>query len=90
MRHARRLIVALVSVASWCVAAATGAYAMRPDPLDGGSYAPPPQPTPTPVDTQLWTFVLVAAIAAVLTVAVMWLVASLRHSRAAATRLSQT
>jgi hypothetical protein len=84
MRHARRLIVTLIGVAIWCVAAAAGAYAVLPDPDTGGSSPPPPPPVP-PVapDTPLWKFVVVAAVATALTMAIMRLVSSLRHTRAA-------
>ncbi len=82
MRYARRFIATVIGLATWCVAAATAAYAqLPPDPVGGGDFGTP-TPPPLGSDTQLWKFVLVAAIAAMLTVAVVGLVASIRHQRA--------
>ncbi|MEP7194252.1 MAG: hypothetical protein ABI903_15490 [Actinomycetota bacterium] len=81
MRHARRIITILATVAAWFVVAATTAYA-RVDPgggVDGGGVdlsAPPPDS-----GTSVWRYLLVAAIAALLIVAVVGLSASLRHAR---------
>ncbi len=89
MRHARRFIVTLIAsvigFATWCVAAATVAYAqLPPDPVGGGNDYTPPQGPRVPVaESEFWKFVLVAAIAAVLTVAVVGLVASVRQTRPA-------
>lgn len=77
MRYSRRLIATLTALPIWIVAAATVAYAQQPiEPLGGGGRG-----AGTPSDTSNWRYVLIAAIAAVLTVAVVGLVASLRHSR---------
>ncbi|MEO8556364.1 MAG: hypothetical protein ABI474_06805 [Actinomycetota bacterium] len=87
MRYARRFIAAatatVIGLASWSVAAATVAYAqMLPDPDVVGDFNPPPPPhSPLGSGTQLWKFVLAAAIAAMLTVAVVGLVTSIRHQR---------
>jgi len=85
MRHARRLIITLVGVTFWCVAATTAAYAQPIPPIPhrggGGPVGPPPPPPPPPVDTSLWKFALVAALAVLMTVAVVGLVASLRRPR---------
>lgn len=85
MRHARRFIATfiatLIGVAAWCVATTTTAYAqLPPDPVGGGFPSPPPPPPP-PTSPELWKFVIVAAIAALLTVAVVGLIASLRQTR---------
>ena len=81
MRHARRLIITLIGVTFWCVAATTVAYAHPiPPPDGGGPVAPPPLPPP-PVDPSLWKFALAAALAVLMTVAVVGLVASLRRPR---------
>jgi hypothetical protein len=82
MRQARRLIITLVGVAFWCIAATTVAYAQRvPIPGGEGPVDPPPPPQLPPVDTPMWKFALVTAIAALLTGAVVGLVASLRQPR---------
>jgi hypothetical protein len=86
MRHARRFIATfiatLIGLATWCVAAATGAYALLPPDPVGGGFQPPPPPTPLPpASTELWKFVVVAALAAVLTIAVVGLIASVRQAR---------
>ena len=84
MRYVRRFIATVIGLATWCVAAATVAYAqLPPDPVGGGDFTPPQTPLPVPAsDTQLWKFVLVAAIAAMLTVAVVGLITSIRRPRA--------
>jgi hypothetical protein len=86
MQQARRLIITLAGVAFWCVAATvaatTVAYAqIVPVPGGEGPVEPPPPPQPPPIDTPMWKFALVAAVAALLTVAVVGLVASLRQPR---------
>jgi hypothetical protein len=78
MRHARRFIATITGIAIWCIATTTTAYALRPDPP--GEVLPPQPPPPVP-GTSLWQYLLVAAIAALLTVAVAGLIASLRHAR---------
>lgn len=80
MRHVRSLIATLIGFALWSVAATTTAYASLPDPE--GGVAPPRPPDPTVVETSFWQYALIAAIAALLAVAVVGLIASLRHSRA--------
>jgi len=82
MRHARHLIASIVGVAIWCVAASTVAYAqVFPEPPFGGGVPRDPGPALPAGGTELWKFALVAAIAALLAVAVVGLIASLRHSR---------
>jgi hypothetical protein len=78
MRYARRLITVLLSIAFWCVATSPDAFALRPDPPGISGVAPP---APSAAGTPLWQFVLVAAITALLVVAVVGLIASLRHAR---------
>lgn len=78
MRHARRVIAIITGCAAWCVAAATVAYA-KPDPGGGVIITPPP---PSAAETPIWQFIAVAALGALLAVAVVGLVASLRHQRA--------
>ena len=86
MRHARRLIATLVGVAFWCVAATTVAYAQlptRPDPGGGVILSPRSLSPRSPItaETPLWKFFAVAALGALMAVAVVGLIASLRHSR---------
>jgi len=79
MRNARRLIATLVGVAFWSVVATTVAYAQRlPDP---GAVVQSPKTPITGGGTSNWKYVLIAVLAALLAVAVVGLVASLRHSR---------
>jgi len=83
MRHVRRFIAALFGLAILCVAGATAAFAQfAPDPAGGGG-SPAPLPTPVVSGAQFWQFLLVAAIAALLTIAVVGLIASVRQTRAA-------
>jgi len=82
MRHVRRLITALATFATWCVVAATIAYA-RPDPGGGVMVSPSSTTSTASADTPVWKFALAAAIAALLTLAVVGLIASLRHTRTA-------
>ena len=79
MRQARRLIATLVGVAFWTVVATTVAQAAR---LHDPSFIQAPAPTPTPSTTSNWTYAAIAVLAVFLAVAVVGLVASLRHSRA--------
>lgn len=79
MRHARRFIAAITGIAIWVIATTTTAYALKPDPVGGDVIAPPPPPPPP--DPALWKFLVVAAIAALMTVAAVGLIASLRHAR---------
>jgi hypothetical protein len=84
MRHARRLIITLIGVTFWCVAATTVAYAEPIPPIPppgGGAPVAPPPPPPLQVDPSLWKFALVAALAVLMTVAVVGLIASLRRPR---------
>ena len=78
MRKARRLVATLVGVAFWTVVATTVAYAQRvPDP---GAVGQPPT-VGNGGGTSNWKYALIAVLAALLAVAVVGLVASLRHSR---------
>ena len=80
MRKAGRLIATLVGVALWSVVAATAAFAQRlPDPAVGVA----PQDPGGVIDTGTsnWKYALFATLAVLLAVAVVGLVASLRHSR---------
>ena len=79
MRQARRLIATLVGVAFWTVVATTVAQAAR---LHDPTFIPAPATTPTPAPTSNWTYAAIAVLAALMAVAVVGLVASLRHSRA--------
>jgi hypothetical protein len=86
MRYTRRLIAILTVFGTWCVAAASAAYAMRPDPVGGdGVIAPPPSgiSSSSVVGTPLWKFIAVAAVTALLVLAVVGLISSLRHTRTA-------
>jgi len=83
MRHARRFIAILIGCATYCAAAATTAYAQlatRPDP-GGGVVITPPSQTSAVNETSVWEFIGVAALGALLAVAVVGLVLSLRHRR---------
>jgi hypothetical protein len=85
MRHVRRYIATvfatLIGFATLCVATSSTAFALRdPGPADDFPLPSNPNP-PISADTPLWKFVVVAAIAALLTVAIVGLVASLRHAR---------
>lgn len=84
MRHVRHFITALATFATWCVVAATVTYAREPDPIyDRVPVAPTSTTSAGGVDTPLWKFALVAAIAALLTLAVVGLIVSLRQTRTA-------
>jgi hypothetical protein len=79
MRQAGRLIATLVGVAFWTVVATTVAQAQR---LHDPTFIQAPAATPTPVtETSNWTYAAIAVLAALMAVAVVGLVASLRHSR---------
>ncbi len=77
MRHARRLIAVIIGCAAWCIAVTTVAYA-RPDP---GPVVIAPAST-TAAATSTWEFVAMAALGALLALAVVGLIVSLRRSRA--------
>jgi hypothetical protein len=84
MRHASRFIAILIGCATYCAAAATTAYAQlatRPDP-GGGVVVSPPSQTSASSETSVWEFIGIAALGALLAVAVVGLVLSLRHRRA--------
>lgn len=76
MRKARRLIATLVGVTFWTVVATSVAQAARlPDPGGIGQ-------APTVVNssgTSNWKYAIIAVLAALLAVAVVGLVVSLRH-----------
>jgi hypothetical protein len=82
MRHARRLIATVVGVAFWCVAVSTVAYAQRVnDPGLAGTAGSIPKHV-TATGTSNWMYALYATLAVLLAIAVVGLIASLRHSRA--------
>ena len=81
MRHARRLIATVVGVAFWCVAATTVAYAQRVDDTGAAGTAGSIPKHVTATGTSNWMFALYATLAVLLAVAVVGLIASLRHSR---------
>jgi len=81
MRKAGRLIATLVGAALWSVVATTAAFAQRlPDPAVGVA---PTNPGGIDTGTSNWKYALIATLAVLLGVAVVGLVASLRHSRSA-------
>ncbi len=96
MHHARRLIAIVISCATWCIAAATVAYAKGvPDPHPAFSVvAPSPGAAPLVGDqwwnavpstsaagTPLWEFLAFVALGVLLAVAIVGLGFSLSHSR---------
>jgi hypothetical protein len=77
----------VISCATFCVAAATAAYAQLPDPEGGAIVAPPStieQATPA------WEFVAMAALGVILALAVVGLITSLRHQRRSPTSQSKS
>jgi hypothetical protein len=79
MRHARRLFAVVIGCAAFCVAAATSAYAMLPDPNSGPiAVIPPPS---SAAATPVWEIVAMVALGVLLAIAVVGLIFSLRHSR---------
>lgn len=85
MRYVRRLIAILTGCATWCVAAATVAYA-RPDP-GGGVVISTPADTAT-AGTPLWQVIAMVALGALLAVAIVGLGYSLMHRRSERSRSS--
>ena len=95
MRQTRRLIAILIGCATWCVAAATAAFAMVPDPQSGSSVAPSPSPAPLVGDqwwnaapstsvaagTPAWEIITFVALGVLMAIAIVGLGYSLRHSR---------
>jgi hypothetical protein len=86
MRYVRRLIATLTSCATWCVAAATVAYA-RPDP-GGGVIISTPADTAATAGTPLWQIIAMVALGVLLVFAVTGLVYSLMHRRSERSRTS--
>jgi hypothetical protein len=86
MRYVRRLIATLTSYATWCVAAATVAYA-RPDP-GGGVIISTPADTAATAGTPLWQIITMVALGVLLVFAVAGLVYSLMHRRSERSRTS--
>lgn len=81
MRYVRRLIAILTAFAISSIAATSVAFAQvatRQDP-GGGVIVYPPSTTATAVETPLWRFFAVAALGALLAIAVVGLISSLRH-----------
>ena len=87
MRYVRRLIATLTSYATWCVAAATVAYA-RPDP-GGGVIISTPADTAATAGTPLWQIITMVALGVLLVFAVAGLVYSLMHRRSERSRTSE-
>jgi hypothetical protein len=84
MRHLRRLLVILTGVAMSCVAATTVAYAQvatRPEPGGGVVVYPPSDTSAADVGTPVWQFVAFTTLGALLAIAVVGLIYSLRHRR---------
>lgn len=85
MRHAGRLIITVIATltgfVAWCVAAATAAAALVPDPQEGPD---PAVLAPEPAGTPLWQYLLLAAGALVLILVAAAVVVG-RHSRAPGT-----
>jgi len=103
MRHARRLIAILIGCATWCVAAATAAFAKGvPDPQSGFSVTPSPSPAPLVGDqwwnaapstsvaagTPPWELITFVALGVLIAVAIVGLGYSLSHSRISHSRRS--
>jgi hypothetical protein len=86
MRYVRRLIAILTGCATWCVAAATVAYA-RPDPGGGVIIRAPADTAAT--GTALWQIFAVVALGVLLVLAVAGLVYSLMHRRSERSRTSE-
>jgi hypothetical protein len=87
MRYVRRLIATLTGCATWCVAAATVAYA-RPDP-GGGVVISTPADTAATAGTPLWQIIAMVALGVLLVFAVAGLVYSLMHRRSERSRTSE-
>jgi hypothetical protein len=87
MRYVRRLIAILTGCATWCVAAATVAYA-RPDP-GGGVIISTPADTAATATTPLWQILAMVALGVLLVFAVAGLVYSLMHRRSERSRTSE-
>jgi hypothetical protein len=80
MRHARRLIAAVIGGAVWTVLAAASAHAsMLPDPDPVGSAALTRVFREGATGTPLWEYAASAMLGVLLTLAVAGLVNSLRH-----------
>ena len=82
MRHLHRLIATMTVCAAWCVAAATVAYA-RPDPGGGVIVYPPGQTSASSTGASFWEIVALVGLGALLAIALVGLVYSLRHRRMA-------
>jgi hypothetical protein len=87
MRYVRRLIAILTGCATWCVAAATVAYA-RPDP-GGGVVISTAADTAATAGTPLWQIIAMVALGVLLVFAVAGLVYSLMHRRSERSRTSE-
>jgi len=86
MRYVRRLIATLTGCATWCIAAATMAYA-RPDP-GGGVVIRTPADTAAAATTPLWQVFAMVALGILLVLAVAGLVYSLMQRRSQRSRTS--
>lgn len=80
MRYVRRLTAALTGCAAWLMVAATIANA-RPDPGGGVIVYPPDQTSTLATQTSIWEFLAVAGLGALMAIAAVGLVYSLRHRR---------
>jgi hypothetical protein len=93
MHTARRLTapaLVILTLALAYLATATTAGARPAPPADGGGYVPPPTP-PVIVNhtgSAVWTYLVVALAAAVLTLALAWMVERLRHAHSHAAHAS--
>ena len=93
MRYVRRLIAILTGCATWCVAAATVAYA-RPYPGGGVIISTPADTAATDATaatatTPLWQIIAMVALGVLLVFAVAGLVYSLMHRRSERSRTSE-
>lgn len=77
VNYLRWFITTLTGAVLWFFATTTTAFALRPDPPLLGSTKRAAVSPQTPI----WEFILVAGMAALLTVAVVFLIASIRNSR---------
>lgn len=88
MRYLRRSIATVIGCAAWCIAAATVAFAQLPAaPVGSGDSVVVVPGSTSATGTSAWQFVGTAALGALVALAVLGLVLSLRHSRRSEPRL---